>query len=62
MTPQQTEQVKHVGDALAVGTTIGAVIGWLPALAAVVTIIWTLIRIYETETVQKLIERFRRKP
>ena len=63
MNPDNVEQAKHIGDALAVGTTVGALIGWLPALAALFTIIWTAIRIYETATVQKLIAKFRgRKP
>jgi len=53
---QGAEQIKHVGDALAVGTTIGAIIGWLPAIAALATIIWTVIRIYETATVKRFIE------
>jgi len=35
--------------------------GWLPAIAALVTILWTGIRILETQTVQKLLKKFRRK-
>ena len=61
MTQQHTEQVKHVIDVAAVGTTLSAIIGWLPAIAALISIIWGLIRIYETQTVQKLIERIRSK-
>jgi hypothetical protein len=40
---------------------LGAVAGYLPAFAAIVTIIWTTIRIYETETVKKLVARWRKK-
>jgi uncharacterized membrane protein YesL len=58
VTSEHTEQAKHIGDWIAAGTTVGAVIGWLPAIAALFTIVWTVIRIYETETVQKLIKRF----
>lgn len=61
MTPEHSEQAKHIGDWIAAGTTVGAIIGWLPAIAAVFTIIWTVIRIYETETIQRLIGRFWRK-
>lgn len=61
MSPEQTEQIKHAGDALAVGTTVGAVIGWLPAIAALATIIWTLIRIYETKTMRRFVEWFNKK-
>ena len=49
------EQVKHVTDAAAVGITVGAVVGWLPAVAALFTIVWTAIRIYESVTVQRWI-------
>lgn len=61
MSPEQTEQIKHAGDVLAVGTTVGAVIGWLPAIAALATIIWTLIRIYETKTMRRFVEWFNKK-
>ena len=46
-------------DALSVLTVVGTLIDMLPSIAAVVTIVWTSIRIYETDTVQKLL---RRKP
>ena len=34
-------------------TVVGALVDLLPAIAAVFTIVWTGIRIYETKTVQK---------
>lgn len=46
------ETAKHVVDALSFVTVIGTITSVLPAVAAVFTIIWTAIRIYETETVQ----------
>ncbi len=52
---QSVENRKHVADAAAVGTVIGTIAGWLPAIAALFTIIWTGIRIYESETVQRLL-------
>lgn len=52
-----SESAKHVGDAVSVVTVVGALVQWLPAVAALFTIIWTAIRIYETETVQKLLNR-----
>ena len=48
------EHAKSVLDALSLGTVIGAIVGWLPAIAALFTIIWTAIRIWETDTVQKI--------
>lgn len=47
------ETIKHVGDALSVSVVIATIAQWLPALAAAMSIIWTAIRIYETNTVQK---------
>lgn len=47
------EAVKHVGDALSVSVVVTTIMGWLPALAAALSIVWTLIRIWETKTVQR---------
>lgn len=49
------ESEKIIGDVLSLGTVVGTLSGLLPAIAAVFTIIWTGIRIYETDTVQKLL-------
>ena len=43
---------------VAVSATTGSVLGWLPPLAAALTIAWTLIRIYETDTVKELIKKY----
>lgn len=51
------EPIKPVVDALSIVTVIGTLAEWLPPLAAFLTIIWTLIRIYETRTVQKWLKR-----
>lgn len=56
MTEHQ-ETAKHVTDALSVVTVVGTLMDILPAVAALFTVIWTAIRIYETETVQRLIGR-----
>jgi hypothetical protein len=49
------ETIKHVADAASVITVIGTLTNVLPHAAALFTIIWTSIRIYETDTVQKLL-------
>jgi hypothetical protein len=49
------EGIKHVGDAVSIVTVVGTLANVLPAIAAIFTIIWTGIRIYETATVQKLL-------
>jgi hypothetical protein len=46
---------KTVGDAVSIMTVIGTISQVLPAIAALVTIIWTGIRILETRTVRKLL-------
>ena len=46
---------KHVVDALSLVTVVGTLVQLLPAIAALFTIVWTAIRIYETDTVQKLL-------
>ena len=47
------EHVKQVVDGISMATVVGALVALLPAIAAVFTIVWTGIRIYETKTVQK---------
>lgn len=53
-TQQTIEVVKHLGDVAAAGTVIGTLIGYLPAVAALFTIIWTALRIFELWTGTKL--------
>jgi FtsH-binding integral membrane protein len=54
-TPHLSEGAKLAGDILSVATVLGTLAQWLPAIAALFTVIWTGIRIYETQTVQKLL-------
>lgn len=54
MTAQQ-EATKQVLDAVSVVTVVGTLTDVLPPLAALATLVWTMIRIYETETVQKML-------
>jgi hypothetical protein len=49
------ETAKTVGDALSIVTVVGTLAEVLPALAALFTIVWTGLRIYETDTIQKLL-------
>ena len=51
------ETAKHVVDALSIITVVGTLVEMLPSIAAIFTIVWTLIRIWETKTVQKLLGR-----
>ena len=49
------EASKHIMDVFSIATVLGTLADMLPSIAALFTIIWTGIRIYETKTVQKLI-------
>jgi len=53
-----SDSTKTVVDFASVFTVLGTLVDFLPAVAAAFTIIWTAIRIWETETIQKL---FRKK-
>jgi len=46
------ETAKNIADALSILTVIGTLIDMLPSLAALISIVWSVIRIYETKTVQ----------
>ena len=47
--------VKATGDTISIVTVVGTLADILPAVAALMTIIWTGFRIYELDTVQKLL-------
>jgi hypothetical protein len=51
------ETTKHVVDALSIMTVVGTLVEMLPSIAAIFTIVWTVIRIWETDTVQNLLGR-----
>jgi hypothetical protein len=51
------ETTKHAIDAVSVFTVIGTLNDILPPVAALFTIIWTGLRIYESETVQNAIRK-----
>ena len=51
-----TEESKQAIDVFAASTGVMSVAAWLPPLASIFTIIWLGIRIYESETVQKLLK------
>ena len=58
MTEHQ-ETIKQAVDAASVVTVVGTLMNALPAIAAVFSIVWSVIRIYETKTVQDWIETWK---
>jgi chromate transport protein ChrA len=51
------EYFKPIMDSISIGACVSTILGLLPHIAALFTVIWTAIRIYETETVQKLMHK-----
>ena len=51
------EHTKALVDTASVATVVGTLAGILPAIAAIFTIVWTAIRIYESRTVQDFLKR-----
>lgn len=52
MNHDHSDAVKSALDAASVVTVVGTLVEVLPAVAALFTILWTSIRIWETPTVQ----------
>ena len=57
MKDENVETMKNAGDALSVFTVVGTLIEMLPSIAAMFTIVWTGIRIYETDTVKNAVSK-----
>jgi hypothetical protein len=55
------ESTKFVIDMASITTVVGTLWGALPALAALFSLIWSLIRIYETKTFQMLLSKLKKK-
>jgi hypothetical protein len=55
MNEQNQETLKHMIDGASILTVIGTLVEFLPAVSALLSIVWVAIRIYETDTVQKLV-------
>jgi hypothetical protein len=50
---------KNELDVTAVGLLFVTLLGWLPHITTIVTLIWSCIRLYETKTVQAWLNRRR---
>lgn len=61
MQNDHSETIKQAVDAASVVTVVGTLMEVLPAIAAVFTIVWTAIRIWETKTVQDWVNRGKSK-
>ena len=52
-----TEETKQAVDVFAASTGVMSMAAWLPPIASIFTIIWLGIRIYESDTVQKILHK-----
>jgi hypothetical protein len=52
---QTPDSLKLAFDMLSITTLLGTLTQMLPHVAAILTIIWTALRIFETQTVQNLL-------
>jgi hypothetical protein len=51
------EGTKQVLDSVSIVTVVGTLADILPAIAALFTIVWTALRIWETDTVRSLFRK-----
>ena len=54
------EHTKHFIDGASIATVMGTLMNWLPAVAALFSIVWTAIRIWETKTVQSAVQKWKK--
>ena len=59
MMDQVDEHLKQTLDIVSITTVFGTLMGILPSIAALLSIIWSVVRLYETDTVQKLFHKYK---
>jgi len=57
LTEEQQEAGKQVLDGISFFTVVGSLLEMIPAVSAVLSIVWVSIRIWETKTVQNIFNR-----
>ena len=55
------EHTKHLIDWASIATVLGTLMNILPTIAALWSIVWTTIRIWETKTVQDLVKKWKKE-
>ena len=56
-----SENAKHIIDTISVGTVIATLTTWLPPIAALLSIIWTALRLWEMITGKPITNRHKQK-
>jgi hypothetical protein len=62
MEAKMSEALKYIGDVVSVTALLSYFAGALPVIATALTVIWTAIRIYETDTVQRWLGKKKNEP
>ena len=52
---------KTIIDLSSITVVLATLVEWLPSAAAAASLIWSVIRIYETQTVQRWINKWRKQ-
>jgi hypothetical protein len=55
------DHAKAVIDLSSITVVLATLVEWLPAAAALASLIWSVIRIYESQTVQRWIKKCRKQ-
>ena len=55
------DSIKHAVDTVSIATVLGTLTHMLPSIAALFSIIWSAIRIYETDTVKDIINKWKNR-
>ena len=55
------DHAKSIIDLSSITVVLATLVEWLPAAAAMASLIWSVIRIYETQSVQRWIKRWRKQ-
>lgn len=54
---QLTDHTKHIVDTISLVTVVGTLATWLPPIAALLSIVWTILRLYEMFSGKTMDER-----
>ena len=54
------ESTKEMLDVAAASTAVMSMAAWLPPTASILTIIWLGIRIYESDTIQSIVNKIKK--
>jgi hypothetical protein len=57
--PAGDHLLSWVGNTASIGAVVSTVFGWLPPVAAFIAVVWYVIQIYESDTIQSWVKNRR---